>query len=65
MLRAVLSKRVSIHAPVQGATEQCYGQFFPKEFQSTLLYKERHMVIADESSSFKFQSTLLYKERLH
>ena len=38
----VLSWEVSIHAPVQGATEIFSQTADHVEFQSTLLYKERH-----------------------
>ncbi len=56
--------RVSIHAPMQGATLQRAGVTDHPEFQSTLPCRERRQRFRDKPNNPMFQSTLPCRERL-
>ena len=58
-----LFRFVSIHAPIQGATNQMHSFRTNREFKSTHPYRVRHISMNNEEQDVKFQSTHPHRVR--
>ena len=63
IVKNITNNNVSIHAPVQGATNLLWKKKTVKQFQSTLPYRERLLFLINPAPLIVFQSTLPYRER--